>query len=228
MRSRDNFPPKGWKFTQPETAWHEPKNSSFNALVTALIRHRRGNPHLIEKHNWATDFEQVALEVEEFNAVRCRNNGWFEFIQQENAPSPKLFLSRFQARKPVAAAGGSIKRVAAGIGALYEWLGSGANPVGRGEAERRAAICATCPKNGKGDWTRFFTGPAVAMIRKQLDIKQDLKLETPYDEVLGVCEACTCELKLKCWVPMEFILSYTTEETKAKLHPDCWILAEAK
>lgn len=94
MRSRDAFPPKGWKFTQPETAWHEPKHASFNALVTALIRHRRGNPHLIEKHNWATDFEQVAMEVEEFNAVRCRNNGWFEFIQQENAPSPKLFLSR--------------------------------------------------------------------------------------------------------------------------------------
>jgi len=228
LKSRNAFAPGGFQFTQPETGWNAPKWQSFDVVVKELIKHRKGNPHLVKKHDWSLDYDTVANEIDEYNAVRCRNAGYFDFIAQDSPPSPKLFLSRFQAQKPAAAAAGSMKRVAAGIGALYEWLGSGANPVSKEKAESRAGTCVTCPMNGKGDWTRFFTGPAVEMIKKQLAIKHDLRLETSHDAELGVCEACMCQLTLKPWVPLETILHHTNDDMKKRLHPKCWILSESK
>lgn len=224
LKSRDQFPPGSFQFCQPETGWCAPTWRSFDTVVRELIAHRNGNPHLIAKHGWATDYDTVANEVDEYNAVRCRNAGYFDFILQDSPPSPKLFLSRFQARKPAAAVAGNIKRVAAGIGVLYDWLGSGATPVSKDEAERRAAICVSCPKNDGGDWKAYFTESIAEKIRQQLSIKHDLKLETSQDDKLTVCSGCDCPLHLKVWTPMQHVLAHTSDEIKQRLDPRCWVL----
>lgn len=106
---------------------------------------------------------------------------------------------------------------------LLDWLGSGGKPAEQSLADSRAAICSTCPRNDGGDFTAFFTKPIADKIRTQLEIRGDLQLRTPHDETLTVCSACDCPLKLKVWVPMEHILAHTSEDTKTKLDPRCWI-----
>lgn len=111
------------------------------------------------------------------------------------------------------------------MGTLTAWLGSGGECVDIKEAERRAAICAVCPKNHRTEgWLLgLFTRPAIRGIRMQLERKCDMRLETSLDPLLGLCTACFCVLILKVWTPPEMILKHLKPKTKAKLHPDCWI-----
>lgn len=227
MKSRDAFPPNGWMFLQPETRWEAPTWQSFNVVVQALIEHRKANPALAKQHNWALDWETVAKEVDAYNDARCRAHGWLDFVSDGGAqPVPFQFPQRPFAPVGVAAIA-SVKRVAAGVRTLLDWLGSGGRPVAKELANSRARVCVQCPQNGKGDWTRFFTKPASDQIKLQLEIRNDLKLETPDDDKLGVCEACLCPLKLKVWAPLPHILKEMDNSTKEKLVPDCWILKEA-
>ncbi len=116
--------------------------------------------------------------------------------------------------------------VARGTAILVEWIGEGGVPVEIPIAEARAAICAECPLNDKGDWTRWFTQPASDLITQQLAVKHDLKLATSFDDKLQVCSACGCPLKLKVFTPMKHIRAHLSGESKAKLVPYCWILTE--
>ena len=107
---------------------------------------------------------------------------------------------------------------------MLDWLGSGGKAVDPALAEKRAGICADCPQNGADDWKTYFTQPIADKIRTQLEIKADLQLRTTYDDRLRVCSACDCPLKLKVHTPMEHILAHTSEDTKTRLDPRCWIL----
>lgn len=95
-------------------------------------------------------------------------------------------------------------------------------------AESRATVCAGCPKNGKGDLTSWFTVPAAKLIQVQLEAKNKRKLETKSDEALGVCEACSCPLKLKVFCPLDIINSKMSPTVRTELHPGCWILSESQ
>lgn len=209
---------------QPETGWQAPAWMSFNTLVQAIIEHRKSNPALAKQHQWVMDPVSVANELDAYNTQICLAHGWTGFIvmQGPSAPFPPAFRSPLKDR--LAAAAGSVGRVAAGIQTLLDWLGSGGAPVDQKEAESRAMICSTCPKNEKGDWKRFFTVPAAEQIKLQLEMRNNLSLKTSQDAHLNVCSGCDCVLKLKVWTPMSHVLKYTTEETKKRLDPRCWVL----
>lgn len=228
LKSRDVFPPGGFLYVQKETGWEAPQGVSFNVVVQALIAHRKANPALAGMHHWALDEKTVGNEVDAFNDARCRAHGWLGYVSQEVTSSP------FPAARPsivhrVAAAGEGVKRIAAGVKTLLDWLGKGGRPVLKELAEKRASICAICPKNKTGGLEKFFTVPASEQIRTQLGIKNDLKLETSHDARLNVCEACLCPLRLKVWCPMDHILEGLSTEIRSKLNPEnpkCWILEE--
>lgn len=95
-------------------------------------------------------------------------------------------------------------------------------------AETRASVCAGCEKNGRGGLEHYFTVPASQAIKLQLEIRNELKLETGYDDKLNVCEACLCPLKLKVWCPLDHIMKEMDAATKAKLWTGCWILSEPR
>lgn len=234
LKSRNEFPPGGFCYLQPETGWEAEKvvgGQSFTVVVNALIAHRKANPGLVKKHNWSTDFNTVANEVDAFNDARCRAHGWLNYVSQVQNPFPLPMPVRSPSSSRLASAAASVKRVAAGISTLLDWVGSGGRPVDKELAYSRAKTCENCPKNGKGDWTRYFTVPASNQIKLQLEIKNDLKLETPSDEELGVCEPCLCPLPLKVWCPLDHVLKKMDEQTKSKLNkenPVCWILSEEK
>ena len=227
MKSRNAFPPGGWLYTQAATGWSAPPGQSFNVVTQALVAHRKANPGLVKQHNWAIDLASVANEVDAFNDARCRAHGWLDYVSggpsdfQWPATSPRSW-----SRPAVAAGEGSVKRVAAGVKTLLDWLGSGGRPVEQELANVRAERCALCPLNGKGGFERYFTVPASNAIKLQLEIKNDMKLATPSDEKLGICVGCLCPLKLKVFCPLDHIMKEMSEETFGQLHPRCWIIGE--
>jgi len=201
----------------------KPITGSFNEVTNAFAGIVARNPALAAKQGWPTSRAAQESWIDSREAHRMLAHGWVEFVQlegEEVAPPPGV--KKNQWRSVV----GASKRVASGAALLTDWLGSGKVPVVSEVAERRALVCSTCPKNGKGDWTAYFTVPAADQIRTLLSIKYDLDLSTSVDNQLGVCEACSCPLKLKSWCPLDVILQRTDKDVYGRLDPRCWILEE--
>lgn len=192
----------------------------FNTLVQNVIARRRQNP----RFNLPTNFDEVATEVDTQNAERVSripNAGLFIIDDGGGGGVASVFPIPQAVRL---GAVGKVRNVATGVKLLTEWLGSGATPVERSVAVPRAEICSTCPRNSKGDWSKFFVESAAEAIRKQVGIKHEMTLSTPFDSELGTCEACLCFMPLKIWVPEEYIKAHTSEKTKQNLAPQCWQL----
>jgi hypothetical protein len=224
LKSRTEHPPYSFQFLQPETGQSSPIVGSFNHVVEQVMMLRQANPFLAERHGWRVDREGVEHEVDAYNTARCIAGGWLNFVVGDDfSPPAPLYVMPPPSQKKSAVA--QVRNVAAGVGVLLDWLGSGAKPVEQSLANSRASICADCPRNDGGDFTAFFTKPIADKIRTQLEIRGDLQLRTPHDDKLTVCSGCDCPLKLKVWTPIEHILAHTSEDTKTKLHPACWILA---
>jgi hypothetical protein len=220
LKSRQQSPINGFQFVQPEISPNPMKTWDFRGLVDQVINQRRANP----RFQLPTERAAVENEVDEQNAMRMLSiRGGENYITHDALPAPPPFYNPPQRRRAVAAAGDNL---ANGVRVLADWLGEGGVPVAKELAESRAAICAVCPKNGKGDWTARFTGPVAAVIRKQLAIKNDMSLTTAHDNELGVCDACGCQLSLKVWAPIKHIAAHLTDEVKAKLDPGCWVTSE--
>lgn len=228
LKSLTAHPPYGFQFLQPETGQANPFSGSFNYVVEQTMILRNANPFLAERHGWRLDAAGVENDVEQHNVARMLAGGWLDFLIMDgtNPPAP-LYVMPEKKTHPWGSVAAKARNVAAGVGVLLDWVGSGGKPVEQPLADSRAAICADCPKNDGGDWMAYFTKAITDKIRTQLEIRDDLQLRTPYDEKLTVCSACDCPLKLKVWVPLDHILDHTSEETKTKLAPQCWITSEA-
>ena len=209
--------PNGLKFYQPETKWSPTPWASFQTIVKELIQHRHANPFLKTQHGWPTDPDSVANEVDNYNAILCQKMGWSKFITEGGADvqSPKR-PSPLQ----------KLKNVVVGGATVVEWIASGTEAVPLELSNERGRICSTCPQNKTGDLTSWFTVPVSAAIRRALESRKDMNLTSPYDHQIGVCEACSCPLKLKIHMPIVKILERISSETKKDLVPFCWILAE--
>lgn len=215
--------PGGYRWFQPETGWRSPQFPSFDTLIRLVIEHRRANPFLAKQNRWKMTPEEVAEEMDAYNAKICVEHGWLQYVTGDAGGSafPKQMLPPQLMSRNVS---DGVAAVKVGARIISSWLGEGGKPVAHEEAERRAAICATCPQNDRGDWTRFFTQPASELIRKQLGAAKDLSLTTSKDAELQICAVCACPLKLKIHTPLPHILANTPAETRAKLPPHCWII----
>jgi hypothetical protein len=232
LRDPNKQIPGGLRFRQPETAWDStkamPLMPSLRMLAQAVIKHRLDNPHLLKLHGWKTDLISVELEMNEYNAKLCVDNGWTAYVQplsgepsfpKNPPPSPSATRSVSQA----------VAVAVAGAKSLGGWLGEGGKPVPQELSEARASQCAVCPQNDRGDWTRFFTEPASAIIRRQIEAKNDLRIKTQRDSELQICGVCGCPLKLKVHTPIGHVRKHTTEQELQKFRekkPDCWVLTE--
>jgi len=231
LRDRNRQIPNGLTFLQPQTNWRPSRFASFTTIVNALISHRKANPHLISQHKLSVDLAQVADEVDAFNALHCARHGWMAYITDgmENAsPPPKPQALLQQERSALAAAADKAKKIWGGIRTLNDWIDTGTPPVPKEQAEARAAVCAVCPKNGKGDFTGWFTKPASEVITKQLERLSVLKLSTSQDKEINLCEVCLCPLKLKVHTPIKHIKEHMAGPViiELKAVPNCWIPKE--
>lgn len=217
LKDRNRQIPNGFRFRQPETGWESTRFASFDTIVNGLIAHRKANPYLATKNNWPLDYDGVANEVDNYNARVCAHFGWTDYIATDESPPPKW---QPPGRPSL------VKAAAAGAETIMAWLGAGGKPVAQELADSRAQTCLKCPLNSPKTLADIFTVSAQAFIHSQLEKKNEMKLATPYDDKLGVCEACACPMKLKVWTPIAHIRDKMPKEIVPKLHPDCWVTHE--
>jgi len=219
--------PNGYLYVQRETGWDSFKVmphlvSDFYAVCQAIRNHRAANPQLKLNTNMAA----IEAEVENVNVARIAAMPGARdvyLMDVGEGPSSSFMQAPVQTLQQVAAVGANLNT---GRQILLEWEESGEPPASQELAYMRAAICVTCPQNGRGGLSRYFTVPAAEFIKRRFERLHQMNLKTPSDNQLGVCEACTCPLPLKVWTPLHLILKHITEDQKSKLDKACWITAE--
>lgn len=231
FKSRSVFPPGGWRFRQPQTGWpadeqygNMRKGFTFDQWVEAIIAHRAANP----RFSLPTDFETVAMELEIYTAaIIMRIPGSASYLTRGGEFAlPKLEPRLSPLEKGVDTVAGRVGKVVAGARIILDWIGSGGRPVPVPLALTRAATCVDCALNTAPDWTSWATGLVARSIKEQLEAKNAMGLDTPVDDKLRTCSACTCWIPLKIWCPIEHILERTTEQGISALDPGCWVIRE--
>jgi hypothetical protein len=223
LKNRNKYIPNGFKFYDASLRWTSPPNASFQVICDGLRTARMANPGLSAARGLSTDPNVIAEEVDAFNSAICESHGWSDFITGSAGGAAQVPFPQPQHRPAL----NVVRNAAVGSSILIEWISSGAEAVPQEQANRRAEICSRCPLNKKGDWTSWFTGPVSSAIKAALGKKNDFKLSTPFDEQLGVCEACSCPMSLKVFVPFDKFYPKMTQPAKDALDKNCWIKSEA-
>lgn len=220
LRSLNHFPPEGFLYHVAQTGWNAPRHLSFNDTVNAISEHHKANP----RFNLPTDREAVAAllaaqtEARLISTYGAAADQWI--IQgSEGSPAPPFTVAR---RRAVAGPAAVVepKRVSMAIGLLLDFLGPSLRPVSHELAEKRAAVCVTCPNNQPGGMLDHVAGEA---LKKLLEYKAEEKLFTSHDDQLRECLGCRCNLRLKPHVELAYILEKTSPEVMEKLTTFCWI-----
>lgn len=222
LRDRNRFIPGGFRFIQPQLPrWSVTPWSSFDTCVQQIIQMRQANPLISANNGLSTDKATVEDELDAYNARICQEMKWSDYIWDGpvgSDPPPKSTLLSQLAQ--------SAARVAAGVSTIKEWDIEGGELVPQAQAEDRAKTCVPCPKNGSAILTDWFTVPAAELIKAQLEKRNEKKIRTANDPLLGTCTACACPLKLKVHTPLSVVLEKIRPDDKAQLDPNCWILKE--
>lgn len=229
--SRRTFPPQGFWFFESKTNW--PRNpqgffagKTFDESVIEIIKHRLANPRFSTQ--WSTDKDVVADELDQFTCLRLANDPNYCAPSPGGNPLKKVNRLSSTMRAGVKDAVAAVEKVVAGAGVMVDWLGDGLKPVSQELANARATVCSTCPNNQPKDLLSFFTVPASDLIRQQIEIKNEMKLATPFDEKLGICVVCACPLRTKVWSHMEHVLKHLKPDVKSQLPGFCWMVKESQ
>jgi len=220
LRDRNKQIPFGLKGREPHTGWVAADFSSFDTIVRGKIANRMGNPAQTAARGLSLDYDEVARETDYYNALICEKMGWHDYIINDAGFSPPPIPKAYSPSS-------RLKAVAAGVSATVEFV-SREESVLPELSETRAERCAQCPLNEKGDWLSWFTVPISEAIRKTLQLRKNMGLSTTRDPDLHVCSACLCPIRLMVHFPIEKKLKSLSAETKAALHPNCWVLSEEK
>jgi hypothetical protein len=226
LKSLTQCPPGGFHYRQGLTGWENDKVSpssvwDFHLLCRELQKHRISNP----KYKLNTSMPAIIAEVDAKNAERVAAiPGGDLYVVSTDVPT-SFHQAPVRALQAVVAAARAINT---GADNISDWLDSEIPPVSPEVSERRAATCVKCPLNGMGSLSRWFTIPAASLITKRLEKLHTRKLSTSFDNQLGTCEACLCRNQLKVHEPLELVLKHTSEEVRARLDANCWVIAEAK
>ena len=204
---------------------------SFDTLVSAALSARKAHPAKCAQYKLSLDRAAVEMDVEMYNVKVCLVNGWTDYLTDTGGGDtvPLAVRRSPQQEKEDAAAATVVKKLWAGIAANKDWIGSGEPAVPQEQADARALTCSQCPQNQKGDWTTWFTSPAVAVIQRYMTWLSDKKLSTPNDDKIQMCAVCFCPLAYKVHTPLKFIKPNTSPEVYAELRDkgkDCWVVKE--
>jgi hypothetical protein len=171
-----------WRYVQPETG----------AVFTSFSYW--GLKEVVQKHRQAMELDQAPGWEERFQDDLCKQN--------EEAPCigrPKGLDGRKL----------SLQDLRRFMNTLANWDGT---LVSREEAERRAAICSTCPKNQfvRGCWgCSGFVKQVVKLLQGNSGTTRDRALES--------CSVCGCVLRAKVWMPLESV-----DNTGLEYPEHCW------
>lgn len=123
-----------------------------------------------------------------------------------------------------------VKNEISGLDALTDWLGDEGRAVHPLISEARGKICVTgnqgepCPRNCEPNWWDRVKSKIADWIKRELEIKHTMKLETAWDPELHMCGVCGCCLQLKVHTPSKYI--HLTKDQNAKTPAYCWMRLE--
>jgi hypothetical protein len=229
LRNRQNFPPNGYSFFQPQTGWSAPPHLSFTDTVNQIIAHRQANP----RFGLPTDRGSVEMDLDNYTCTRLREQygdaarEWV-ILDSAGGVAPPFFQPRPRQSGVGAAAVGAktttLEKAKAGVGLIIEWLGDGLTPVDTKTANDRALICSACEFNREPSGLQAAYEKVADGLKLLMNSKEEMKLATNYDDQLKTCQQCDCSLKLKVWAPMDHVKNHTSEKVMASLPVFCWQL----
>jgi hypothetical protein len=111
------------------------------------------------------------------------------------------------------------KQIANGVSILTNWLGDGGVPCDRAVAQKRAAICIACPKNGSG---LALTESIANAIKANLELKSKLGLRVEGEKKLLSCGVCGCSNRLQVWCPDSYLRQTLYENEQSEYPEPCW------
>lgn len=102
------------------------------------------------------------------------------------------------------------------------WLGAGGKPAPQDVAEVRASICLQCPYHDTK--TGLYAGlkkNIASQVRRQLEVRSQMKMQVFREDELNLCGVCGCVLKLLVHVPEEILVEHL--KTDEFSYPSyCW------
>ncbi len=215
LKSRNHFPPNGWKFYQPQTQWELPGNLSFNAAVLEIIQHRKQKSAFLKNLKLPIEYDAVSDELDEFNAARCINSGHHHFVATFQSEPSSFF-------KDIDFNDASYR-----IDAVNQWLGPTTRPVSKDLAIKRADVCLRCPNNVSLNQNSMEE-------EALLGIRDNLQLQIPKDSLLKRCRVTDRLLQLGVHVQIEHIVNRVSdsqfrlfEQVVVPPNGRCWISEEA-
>lgn len=225
LKDRQRPIPNGISVFDASVGYKAPNWASFSQQVQGLQQARIENPGLCARYGLKTDTASCEDFVDSYLARVCFDNSWVEYFSTDRMGGAGSGEAPFPVPNGL---GARARALVAGARVLIDWIGSGAEAVPGEQSVRRAGGCVACPLNSQEELSAWFTRPVSAAITAALEARKGMKLSTPLDDKLGVCEACQCPMKLKVHVRLEQFLPKMSKEIKGKLDPACWILAEEK
>lgn len=111
------------------------------------------------------------------------------------------------------------KDILQGTATLASFLVAGRPLVEQAEAERRASICAKCPRNVT------FSKPCGGLCEELQSVVKTIVggNGTTLDAKLESCSVCKCHLKSKVWVPLDILKKHDAAEHQSEYPDACWL-----
>jgi len=111
------------------------------------------------------------------------------------------------------------REVWAGTKVLASFLLAGKPLVSKDEANRRASICARCPRNVR------FDKPCGGLCAELAEVVAAIvgDQSTHFDGRLDACSICKCHLKSKVWIPLEILKKHESDEHQQEYPEKCWL-----
>lgn len=125
-----------------------------------------------------------------------------------------------------------IRNDISGLELLRDWLGDSGLPVTPMVAEFRSHRCVSgnggqpCPRNVEPNWWDKVKSEIALWIRKEIEVKEGMKLRVEHEDKVHMCSACGCCLKLKIWTPAVHLKAHITQKQIDKTPSYCWLRKE--
>jgi hypothetical protein len=201
LAKNDSVPPKGYRFTVPETGYKIEKKYTLNDLFFEVEKHYKDN-NIPLPDNWR--------DLVEDQLCRQLPEGWCQYTDGKPAEGATSFLSFDNIMKGLK----SLSSIAANAVSGNDVF------VSQEEADSRAAICARCYYNQKSGFCMGCGGARVI-----LDMVASIKgSRTTYvDYALDNCGICGCRNDAIVHVKKNLLLTGEKEEITNKRPDWCWL-----
>jgi hypothetical protein len=88
LKDRQHQIPGGFTFDLPAFGWKSASFSSFDTIVGQVYQILNANPSAARARGMPLERENIANWIDEYNAQRCFDNRWFNFIVGGSNPPP--------------------------------------------------------------------------------------------------------------------------------------------